>query len=302
MGLPVGVMNVNLLKKITGLFLTLALVLLASSLLLDNRADDVIKAIRADFPGQPTILFVFDSRNAQSIMFITAMFDYIDRNQLLINIGVVFLNSKVVPFNGRYQVIENKRIHGSDNSQDAFLYFSHEGKLLMQSTLSNIPDSLLNLINPQYAVDNQHLFESLLQAADSTDKISFLTNMKGHLTADFTCFSFFDQVCVCNSSVNTIRQIMEIENHSPKVRHFIIPMYFYSRDDIELIKNNNGFTVDFILPTSEDLKNWETIKTDPLHKHPFNELVVLADNQCRILLISNKWQDYLSWRAVHLKN
>lgn len=184
-------MNVNLLKKITGLLLTLALILLASILLLDNREDELIKAIRADFPGQPTIIFVFDSRNAQSITFITSMFDYIDRNQLLINIGVVFLNSKVVTFNGRYQVIENKKIHASDSLQDAYLYFSHEGKLLMQGTLSNIPDTLLDFINPQYAVDNRHLFESLLQAADTTDKISFLSNMKGHFIADYTCFSFF---------------------------------------------------------------------------------------------------------------
>lgn len=284
----------------TAVLAALLFVLIASILIFSQRKNTLLKIAKTNFPGQPIIMFVLDSRNTQSIKFIADFFDYLDRNCLLINVGTIFINSKVVPFNGSYQVYEKKKIRGFGDSQDAFLFFSSEGKLLLQGTLSNIPDSLLHTINPQYALDHQHIFDDLHQIADTTEEISFFSDMKKHLCTDFTCFLFFDQVCLCNNSVNTILKIMKIEEHSSEVRHFVIPMFDYSQEEISLIKNNNGFVVDFILPSVEDLKKWKVINKDPLHKHPLDELIILADNHGTILLFSNKWENYMAWREEHL--
>lgn len=289
----------NSIKRKLTVLLALLLILMVSILLFYKRNNAISRIVKADFPGQPTILFIFDSRNTQSVKFINDFFDYLNRNWLLINVGTVFLNAKIVPFNGRYQVIEKDNIRKLGVSRDAFLFFSPEGKLLSQGTLSNIPDSLLIQVNPQYPSDNQHIFDALLEIADTTEKIYFLSNMKGRLGADLTCFVFFDQICLCNNSVNTINKIMEIEEYSSVVHHFIIPMFSYSQEDIELTKNNNHFLVDFLLPSFEDLRKWSAINKDPLHKHPLNELVILADSHGKILLFSNKWEKYLSWRNEH---
>jgi hypothetical protein len=76
-------------------------------------------------------------------------------------------------------------------------------------------------------------------------------------------------------------------------------MSSYSQREIELIKNNNDYAVNFILPNTKDIAIWDSIKTDPLHKHPLNELVILVDRQGKILLFSNKWSNYILWREEH---
>jgi hypothetical protein len=281
------------------IFLLALIIALGITLFIKGREESIIKALKADYPGQPTVIFIIDSRNVQSIQFVTDFFSYLDRNQLLLNIAVVFTNSRVFPFKGRYQVIEKESIRHFEDFRDSFLFFGHEGKLVLRGILSSIPDSLLNLINPQYELDNSSVYEKIKQSADTLEQISFFAEARLSLDVDFTCFTFFDQICLCNNSINTIRWITENEKQGSIIRHFVVPMSSYSQREIELIKNNNDYAVNFILPNTKDIAIWDSIKTDPLHKHPLNELVILVDRQGKILLFSNKWSNYILWREEH---
>lgn len=297
-----GILNAGFNKKKLAFLLVFVLILTALILFIYNSDDTIIKAVKADYPGQPTITFVIDSRNIQSIQFVTDILDYLDRNQLLINVAVIFQNSKVVSFNGRYQVIDKRKIRNLRELRDTFIFFGHERKQVLRGTLSNIPNPLLDLINPQYELDNQNKYRSLQQSVDMAEEISFFADIKRYLVAEITCFTFFDELCQCNNSINTIHEIMEIEEHGSKIRHFVVPMFSYSQEDIEFIKSNNDYSVEFLLPSSDDIGRWGSIKTDALHKHPLNELVILVNSRGKILLFSNKWEDYLLWREEHIND
>ena len=229
------------------------------------------------------------------------IFNYQYRNGLMINVGIIYMNEKVVDFNGDYQIYDKNKTRGLTNTEESFYLFSSNGELLTKGELYNIPDSLLHKINPQYGLDNQRIYDEFCRATDNLSDVPFFSSNKGRLFSDFNCYLFFDEICLCNESVNNIYKIMEIEGISSKVHHAIIPMFGYSAEEISLIKYNNSFLVDFISPDIGEINRWKTFNKDPFHKHPLNGLIVLADKQGKILLISNRWDDYIAWREGNIK-
>ena len=280
--------------------LVLLIIVLSSIYILNHRSNTLFKITGLAFPGQPILVLALDARNTQSVRFALDIFNYQYRNGLMINVGIVFLSEKVIAFIGSYQIYDKDRMRGLTDNEESFNLFSFEGEALSKGELSNIPDSLLHKINPQYGFDNQRIYDEFCRVTDNLGDVPFFSSNNGSLFSDFNCYLFYDEICLCNESVTKIYKIMEIVDNCSKVHHAIIPMFGYSAEEISLIKHNNGFLIDFISLDVGDINRWRTFTGDPLHKHPLNGLIILADKQGKVLLISNKWDDYIVWREGNL--
>ncbi len=278
----------------------LLFIFILMTLALSHQKASPLKIKNPDFPGLPVIIFVLDARNTQSVKFISDIFDYLFRNGLLLNVGIVYLKQKTLPFNGTYRIYKKEIIRRYGADEDSFYFFSTEGNLLLKGSLSLIPDHLLKFINPQYALDNRSVLDHIRRTAVNLEDVPFIPKKNIYRPQGFSCYLFYDQICFCNNSMTTIQKITKIEKQSSAIHHYIVPFLGYSQEEIELIISNNSLLIDFILPNSNDINEWNLLNKDRLHRHPLNELIILANKQGRILVCSNNWDDYMAWRREYL--
>jgi len=239
------------------------------------------RAIYTDFLTLPNykedraLLFLIDSRNKQSVEFVTFTQSYIEEYKLNIGVRVIFTND--INTNSFKNFIIGEKILKKKYKlkNDSYYYIDNNGYIIKSGEAYSQTDSFTDMINPMSTIESSHMFERFIDEINMLSDIKFAGKLNDINNNGIACITFFEYLCDCNDSIKYLDNLNNINT----IKNIFVIMNDYTKKEIDILKSNKEYSIEFIIADKNMIKEWRKYNPYMKRYHPFEGLLLLIDSR-----------------------